>query len=60
MASGKELECKIGTAVADPWSQATLQGFANKAVEEKTGLIRRRLGDEDLQLSCKCPVSLLV
>ena len=55
MASGEELDCKIGTAVADPWSQARLQEFANKAVEDKAYLIRRRLGDEDLQLSCKCP-----
>ena len=60
MASGEELECKIGITVADPWSQATLQQFADKAVEEKTNVIRRRFGDEDLRISCKCPASGLI
>ena len=55
MASGEDLECKTGTLVAVAWSQARLQEFADEAVKEKSYIIRKRLGDEDLQLSCKCP-----
>jgi hypothetical protein len=53
MASGEELGCAAGTAVADAWSQVKLQEFADKAVQEKANLIRRRLGDQDVQVSCK-------
>ena len=53
MASGEELGCATGTAVADAWSQVRLQDFADKAAQEKANLIRRRLGDQDVQVSCK-------
>ena len=56
MASGEELGCKTGTAVADAWSLARLHEIACKAVEEKTNLIRKRFGDQDLDVSCRCHV----
>ena len=47
--------CKTGTAAADAWSQVRLQEFADKAVEEKTCFIRKRVGDRDVQVSCRYP-----
>ena len=53
MMSAAELGCASGTAVADVWSQVRLQEFADKAVQEKAYFIRRRLGDQSVQVSCK-------
>lgn len=53
MASGGELGRSTGTAVVDTWSQARLQEFADKAAQEKAYLIRKRLGDQHIQVSCK-------
>ena len=53
MASGGELGCSTDTAVVDTLSQARLQEFADKAVQEKAYSIRKRLGDQHLQVSCK-------
>ena len=53
MASGDELGRKAGTAVAEAWSQVRLQEFADEAAKEKANLIRKRIGDRDLQVSCK-------
>ena len=53
MAFGEELGRKTGTVVAEAWSQVRLQEFADKAVEEKANLIRKRLGDRDLHVSCR-------
>ena len=53
MASGEELGRKTGTVVAEACSQVSMQHFADNAVKEKANLIRKRLGDRDLQVSCR-------
>ena len=55
MEPGEELGRKTGAAVDDAWSQVRLQEFADKAAEEKAALIRKRVGDRDLQVSCRYP-----
>ena len=65
MASHEELGHEVGDDAAFPavaasaagtWALVRLQQFAEKAAEEKASLIRKRLGDQALQVSCKCPV----
>ena len=67
MAFDEELGHEVGNDDASPavaasaagtWSLARLQQFAEKAADEKASLIRKRLGDQALQVSCKCPVSM--
>ena len=53
MASGVELGRSTDTAVVDTWSHGRLQEFADKAAQEKAYLIRKRFGDQHLQVSCK-------
>ena len=53
MEPGEELGRETGAAVADARSQVRLQEFADKAAEEKATLIRKRVGDRDLQVSCR-------
>lgn len=55
MEPGEELGPKTGAAVADSYSQVRLQEFADKAAEEKATFIRKRVGDRDLQVSCRYP-----
>ena len=60
MESGEELGRKTDTAVADAWSHVRLQEFADKAAVEKATHIRKRLGDQDLHVSCTYPTLVLV
>ena len=62
MASEQELGCEVGGGAAVPavaagsWPLVCLQQLAEKAAEAKASFIRKRLGNEALQVSCKCPV----
>ena len=63
MAFHEELACEFGDDAAGPaaagsWPLVRLQQFAEKAAEEKASFIQKRLGDQALQVSCKCPVLL--
>ena len=67
MAFGEKLEHEVTDDAASPagaasaagtWPLVRLQQFAEKAAEEKASLIRKRRGDQALQVSCKCPVSM--
>ena len=55
MEPGEELGRKNGAVVAGAYSQVRLQACADKAAEEKANLIRKRVGDPDLQVSCRYP-----
>ena len=54
MASGEMMGGVVGVAAAGTWSLVKMQAFAVKAVEEKAVFIRKRLGDQALQVSCAC------
>ena len=54
MASGEMMGGVVGVAAAGTWSLIKMQAFAVKAVEEKAVFIRKRLGDQALQVSCAC------
>ena len=64
MAFHEELACEFcddavaPAAAAGSWPLVRLQQFAEKAAEEKASFIQKRLGDQALQVSCKCPVLL--
>jgi len=67
MAFFEELGHEVGDDAASPaaaasaagtWPLVRLEQFAEKAAEEKASFIRKRLGDQALQVSCKCPVSM--
>ena len=58
MASGNVLGDSADVAAAGAMALDKMQIFAAKTVEEKAGFVRRRLGDQALQVSCACRLSL--
>ena len=56
MASGEMMLGVAGVVDDGTWPLVKLQLSAANAVEEKASFIRKRLGDQALQVSCKCPV----
>ena len=58
MASGNVLGDSADVAAAGAMALTKLQTFAAKAAEEKAGFIRRRVGDQALQVSCACRLPL--
>ena len=59
MASDGELGRTTDTVVFNVLSQVRLQEFADKVVQAKVNVIRKRCGDQHLQVSCKYHVLVL-
>ena len=63
MAFYEQLTCEVGDdaaahAAVGSWTLARLQHMAEQAAKEKVRLIRKRLGDYALRVSCKCSLLL--